>query len=724
MKRVFVYALGALLLMLGVGAGARRAVADEGMWLLPLLQKYNEASMQLMGLKMGVKDIYNEEGASLKDAIVQFGNGCTGEVISTKGLVLTNHHCGYGSIQKHSTVEHDYLKDGFWAMREEDEIPTPGLTITFLKKIEDVTAEVTEHLRNSMSEDVRDSLVRVAKKRLVEEAKSDKGYKVTVQSFYGGNRYYRLTYETFTDIRLVGAPPSSIGKFGADTDNWMYPRHTGDFSLFRIYAGADNRPAEYSPDNKPYRPEKALTISLNGYKEGDFAMIMGYPGSTTRYMTSWEVEQTMKVTNTDRALIRGVKQGVWMKHMEADPAVRIKYASKYARSANYWKNAIGQNEALEHLHVVRDKQKIEAEFNNWCVRDSESRLLYLDALSLIPKAVEALNAPHHLRMFYIEALIYGIELNQFAHRYSQLEKALGKHGDKELLEKIQKDVAENSEVLYKDYDMATDRATAKAMLKLFREHIPASELPGFYKTIAKEFKGDIDRYVDEMYDESIFASAERLKAFLANPKEKKLRKDLSAQMAAGTYTGVRAIMRGMKTADDQLQKGKRLFIAGRRGMFAGGASYPDANFTMRLTYGSVKGYSPRDAVEYDYLTTLDGVMEKEDPKNWEFVVPGKLKELWKNGDFGNYKLPNGKMPVAFLTTNDITGGNSGSPVMDAQGRLIGTAFDGNWESLSGDILFEKNLQRCINVDIRYTLFIIEKFAGCKRLIDEMHIERD
>lgn len=695
--------------------------ADEGMWLLPLLQKYNIDTMRKMGFKLSADAIYSINNASLKDAIVIFGNGCTGEVVSQQGLLLTNHHCGYGAIQQHSTVEHDYLKDGFWANSLQEEIPTPGLTATFLIRMEDVTSQVTANVTPSMTDQERRQAIHHVRDSLANAATKDTHYKASVDSFYGGNQYFLIVYEVFTDIRMVGAPPSSIGKFGADTDNWMYPRHTGDFSIFRIYANKNNEPADYSPDNQPYKPKRSLTVSLAGYKEGDFAMIMGYPGRTSRYMTSWEIDQTIKVINTDRAHIRGIKQQAWKRHMDADQAIRIKYASKYASSANYWKNSIGQNEALLNLKVIEQKQQQERAFTQWVNESSERQNRFSEALPLIEQSVMALNTPMHHQMYYTEALFRGCEFNMLAGEFIFLEKAIDEKDTALLARYLRAAKNDLQENWFKDYDLATDRDATKAMLRLFKQEMPDSVLPDLYKTIDKKFSGNIDKYVDKLFDNSILVSLDRLQKFLEDPTLKKLDKDLGYQFARSTRTGLKNISTQIATARQNLWKGQRLYIAGQLDMLNGAPSYPDANFTMRLTYGSIKGYSPRDAVNYNYYTTTQGIMQKDNPNSWEFAVPEKLKKLHALSDFERYGLTNGTMPVNFLSTNDITGGNSGSPVLDADGYLIGLAFDGNWESLSGDIAFENEMQRCINVDIRYVLFIIDKYAGCTRLLDEMHI---
>lgn len=694
--------------------------ADEGMWLLPLLKQFNEAKMQEMGLELSAEDIYSINNTSLKDAIVIFGRGCTGEVISDQGLVLTNHHCGYGAIQQHSKPGANYLQDGFWAETLQDEIPTPGLTITFLVRIDDVTSRVEAALDANMSETDRAKAAWAESDKIAKEATEGTHYSARVQSFYGGNKYYLMVYETFRDIRMVGAPPSSIGKFGADTDNWMWPRHTGDFSMFRIYASKDNKPAEYSTENVPYKPKHHLPISLKGVEQGDFSMIMGYPGSTQRYMTSWEVDELIKISNANRIYIRGIRQDILLEDMLADEAVRIKYASKYAGSSNYWKNSIGMNKALKRLKIYDKKKVQEADYTNWVNADPSRKAKYGEALTLIQQSVEKRAALQHVTQYMAETMLRGTELVGFAANAAQLEKALKEKNNDEVAKQVE-NLKRRATGFYKDYNAPTDRKVGKAMFKIFAQNVDKAYYPEVFATIESKYKNDYAKYIDDMFDKSIFTDEQKLNKFLEKPNLKTLEKDPAYVAGTSIYKKYNELYAQLAPLNADFDKGHRLFIAGTIEKNDGKAMYPDANFTMRLTYGKIKDYYPMDAVHYDYITTLDGVMEKEDPDNWEFVVPAKLKELYKNKDFGQYALPNGKMPVAFISTNDITGGNSGSPVINGKGELIGTAFDGNWEAMSGDIVFEPELQRTISVDIRYTLFIVEKYAGAKRLIDEMTI---
>lgn len=724
MKRFSLLFLGAVLLL------APLSRADEGMWLLPLLQKYNIATMQSMGLKLSAEDIYSVNHSSIKDAIVMFGRGCTGEVISSQGLVLTNHHCGYGAIQSHSSVEHDYLKDGFWARSTEEEIPTPGLSVTFLVRIEDVTEVMNNMLQGRITEKERAKIIEAVGDSLSADATKDTHYYASVQSFYGGNAFYLLVYETFSDVRMVGAPPSSIGKFGADTDNWTWPRHTGDFSLFRIYADKDNKPAKYSPDNVPYKPKHHLPISIKDLEKGDFAMVLGYPGSTTRYMTSWEVEESEKITNSNRAYIRGIKQDIILEDMLASDEVRIKYASKYSGSSNYWKHSIGQNQALKRLHVKSSKEKSEAEFLKWLDGNGKRKEAYGEALPLIRDAVKGRRDYVHANQYLLETLYMGTEIIGLASRANDFYKYLNEGQEKISEDEKEKEMAkrvnkfkDSARAFYKNYNCPTDKKVAKAMFKLFNNNVSKELQPELFNIIRIDYNGNFDEYIDNLYDKSMFADSVMLWAFLENPSAESLKNDPAFYAATSIGETRESYFEKIGFFNDNYKKGHRLYVAGIMEKNEGKPKYPDANFSMRLTYGKVLDYYPKDAVHYNYITTLKGVMEKEDPDNWEFVVPDRLKDLFESKNFGPYAMKNGEMPVNFITNNDITGGNSGSPVINAKGELIGCAFDGNWEAMSGDIIFEPDYQRCINVDIRYILFIIDKYAEAKRLIDEMTITR-
>jgi len=691
-------------------------LADEGMWMLPLIQKLNMKEMSKMGFKLSAKDIYDINKSSLKDAVLQFGGGCTAEIISKDGLVLTNHHCGYGSIQKLSTVDHDYLLNGFWAKSRQEELPAKGLTVTFLDRFEDVTKEVTQTLGTLTEPKARDDAFKTVSDQLAAKAVGESKYlKGRVMSFFGGNQYYLIITKTYSDIRFVGAPPSSIGKFGADTDNWMWPRHTGDFSMFRIYADKDNNPAEFSAENIPYQPKKFLTISLKGEKLNDPAMILGYPGRTNRFMTSFEVKETSEINNAITILVRGVRQNILMTDMVADPKVRLQYSNKYAGSSNSWKKSIGMNETFAKLKVYERRAAEEKTFAQWVSSDPARVEKYGKALADVKSAIDGRAKLQFTLRYYTEAL-NSIELATAALRFGPKadgESTEGRGGRPNAITPAD---------FYKDYNVSTDKKVAKAMIALFKEKVPAADLPDFYKTIDASYQGNVDAFVEAMYSQSVYTSEEKLKAALAGDK-KVMENDPAFVTGKNISEAMLKYTKEIEQYRTLYAKGQKQYIAGMLEMKAGQAIYPDANFSMRLTYGKVLNYSPKDGVIYDYVTTLDGVMQKEDPNNWEFVVPAKLKELYNAKDFGPYALKDGRMPVAFLTNNDITGGNSGSPVMNGKGELIGTAFDGNWESMSGDIIFEPSLQRCINVDIRYILFIMDKFGGAGYLLNEMNIMR-
>lgn len=710
-KKVGLIFLSSLLLSIGT------LRADEGMWMLPLIQKLNSKQMADIGFKLSAKDIYDINKSSLKDAVLVFGGGCTAEIISKDGLVLTNHHCGYGAIQKLSSFDHDYLQTGFWAKSREEELPAKGLTVTFLDRFEDVTNEVTEALATATDPKAKEEALRAVSDKLTTKAVGENKYlRGRVVSFFGDNQYYLIISKTYNDIRFVGAPPSSIGKFGADTDNWMWPRHTGDFSMFRIYADKDNNPAEYSENNVPYQPKKFLTISLKGVKQNEPAMILGYPGRTNRFMTSFEVKETSEITNAIAILVRGVRQNVLMTDMVADPKVRLMYASKYAGSSNGWKKSIGMNETFEKLNVLERRAAEEKAFTEWVAANPARVEKYGQALSDVKSAIEGRAKLQFTLKYYMEAL-GSIELTSAAMRFAPKPEGESKEG-----RGGRPNFQSNPADFYKDYHVPTDIKVAKAMIKLFKEKVPATDLPEFYKTINTDYHGNIDAYVDAMFSQSVFVSEEKLKTALAGDK-KEIENDPAFVAGKNISEAMMKYSKEIEQYRTLYAKGQKQYIAGTLEMKNGQAMYPDANFTMRMTYGKVLNYSPKDGVIYDYITTLDGVMQKEDPKNWEFVVPAKLKELYNAKDFGPYALKDGRMPVAFLTNNDITGGNSGSPVLNAKGELIGTAFDGNWESMSGDIIFEPSLQRCINVDIRYTLFIMDKLGGAGYLLNEMKISR-
>lgn len=699
--------------------------ADEGMWLLQLMQQQHSIDMmKKQGLKLEAQDLYNPNGVSLKDAVGIFGGGCTGEIISPEGLILTNHHCGYASIQQHSSVEHDYLTDGFWATSRDKELPTPGLKFTFIERIEDVTDIVNAKIAaKEITES--ESFSNTFLQKLAHDLyfKSDladkKGIVPQALPFYAGNKFYLFYKKIYPDVRMVAAPPSSIGKFGGETDNWMWPRHTGDFSMFRIYADANGEPAEYSENNVPLKTKKHLSISIKGLKEGDYAMIMGFPGSTSRYLTVSEVKERMESENDPRIRIRGARLAVLKEVMNASDKIRIQYANKYAGSSNYWKNSIGMNKAIIDNKVLETKAEQEAKFAAFA--KAKGNTDYEKVVSEIDAAIEKSNPILYNYTCFREVFQGGIEFGTPYLILDKLKDAI-KNKDKEAINKnIETLKKVYADIHNKDYDHEVDRKVAKALLPLYAEMVPADALPAFYTTIQKDFKGNYDAYVDHCYDNSIFSNEANFNKFIKKPTVKAIEKDPMTAYVRAKYDLMDKLGNELAESMKGMDLLHKTYVRGLCEMYSPEPKAPDANFTIRLTYGNVKSYNPKDGVHYKYYTTLKGVMEKEDPTNPEFVVPAKLKELYETKDFGRYALPNGDMPACFLTTNDITGGNSGSPVINGNGELIGAAFDGNWESLSGDINFDNNLQRCIAVDIRYVLFIIDKLGGCKHLIDEMTI---
>lgn len=703
------------------------AMADEGMWLLPLLKQQKYADLQALGLRLTADEVYNANGPSLKDVVVRFSGGCTGEIVSKDGLVLTNHHCGYSSIQRHSTLEHDYLTDGFWAMSRAEELPNPGLTVAFIDRIDDVTDYVLADWAkkgdpNSMGFLDAKYLNELARKKAGESyLKKHPGIEVEIKAFYGGNVYYMFTKKVYSDVRLVGAPPSSIGKFGADTDNWIWPRHTGDFSLFRVYADANGEPAPYSADNVPLRPKRWLTLSTKGVQENDFAMIMGFPGRTNKYYTSWEVAERRDIDNRVRIAMRETRQQAMLEEMLADPQVRIQYASKYSSSTNAYKNAIGSSWAIGK----RNFEQVKADEQNKLIAWEKQRGgdTYANALKQIEQMVEARKELRFRSWMLDEALMRGIECSRVPTNIDALCQALdGGKNKKELpalMDKLQKDYKAFAN---KDYAVAVDRKVAKVMLKAYRKWMDNIPQPAYLSEIDQQFKGDVDAFVDNLFDHSIFGSDTQFDRFRQQPTAEALRNDPMIRFASSIKAEKKSVDKELNSFDTGYALAHRTYVKGLLEMYGDRANFPDANSTLRLAYGQVKGYSPKDADYYGYQTTLDGVMEKEDPNNWEFVVADRLKELYEAKDFGRYQTKEGKMPVAFCATTHTTGGNSGSPVMDADGALIGINFDRNWEGVGGDIQYLPDYQRSIIVDVRYVLFLIDKFAGAGYLLDEMDLK--
>lgn len=690
------------------------ARADEGMW-LPFLIGRNYEDMKKHGLKLSQEEIYSINKSSLKDAVISFGGFCTGEIISNQSLILTNHHCGYDAIAGASTPEKNYLDNGFWAKNNAEEIPVPGLTATFMIRMEDVSATVLKELNNSMTAAQRAAKIKEVSDILIKDATNGTNYEAFVRDFYDGNEFYLFVKETFTDIRLVGTPPQSAGKFGGDTDNWEWPRHTADFSMFRIYSGKDNKPAKFSADNVPYKPKHSLPVSIKGVKQGDYAMVMGFPGRTNRYLTSYGVEQAVSLEQPKIVDVRAKKLEIMKKYMDKDVAVRLNYSSKYAQVANYWKYFIGQTKQLKANGVADKKRAVETDF----LKFAQGKAEYDNVLSDIDKAFTTTNSIVYLRVYQSE-FVRQVDINSLAYMLKLSLDASAK-GDADRAKQMKTNAIDQAETFYKERSMDIEMETLEEVLKMYLRDIPAAQRVGLTKSLSVE---GVAAFMARLRANSIFASEERFNAFMAAYDEAVLKqdplfiliKDLDDAFVKATTEA------SVKEATEKLQRANRLFVDGVRKMQPNKKFYPNANSTMRLTYGNVLAYEPRDAVKYDFYTTIDGVMKKEDPSNPEFNVDPRMKEVWMKKDFGQYAdKTTGKLVVNFLSNNDITGGNSGSPVINGNGELIGTAFDGNWEAMSGDIYFEPNIQRTISLDVRYTLWLIDKVYGATNIVNEMKL---
>ncbi len=698
--------------------------ADEGMWLLDMLHKMN---MGEKGMVLTADDIYAINNSSLKDGIVGLARAnnpyrffCSGEIVSDQGLFITNHHCGYGAIQSHSSPEHDYLTDGFWAMNKNEELTNEGMVISRLVRMEEVTQQIIPNLKKDMTEADRAAKISELSKDIEAKAVEGTHFGALVKSMYEGNKFYVFVYETFKDIRLVGAPPSSIGKYGGDTDNWMWPRHTGDFSMFRIYSAADGTPAEYTKDNVPYKPNHHFPVSMAGYENGSFAMVMGYPGSTDRYMTSYGIEENLEVTYPVRIDMRRKKLDVMKENMNKSDKVRIQYSSKYAGVSNYWKYFIGQSKGLKRLDVYGQKKAFEEELMTWINADKTRAEKYGNPMKLIAEAYEGKKDNAKYMQYYGEGLL-GVEIvkqpGAAVYRLGQILAA--DEVDQNRLKATIKGLKESSKGFFKNYDLNTDKQMLAEILEQFVAKVPVEYQPEFITKINKKYKGNFAKYAEKLFAKTIFADEASYNAFLDNPSLKVLKKDPAAQLYLAVVENYQKMRADMSPFNEKLEVGRRDFVGAMLEYQKGKIGYPDANSTPRFTYGYVGDYKPADGVRFKHFTTIDGIMEKEDPDNDEFTVSDRLKELYAAKDYGRYAAKDGNLRVCFTTNNDITGGNSGSGVFNAHGELIGTAFDGNWEAMSGDIAFEDELQKCINVDIRYVLWVIDKYAGAKHLVDEM-----
>lgn len=700
--------------------------ADEGMWLLSRLKQDNIDKMQEMGFKLTAEDIYSVNQPGIKDAIVGLGKAgrpfrhfCSGEIISPQGLMLTNHHCGFDAIQSHSSVEHDYLSDGFWAYKMEDELTNPGVTASILERMEDVTDRMNAVLKDDMSEMDRNIAIDSMAGVIIKEATKDTDLSGQVQAMFEGNQFFLFLYTIYKDVRLVGAPPQSMGKFGGDTDNWVWPRHTADFSMFRIYTGPDGRPAEYSKDNVPLKPKHYLPVSAKGVEDGDFAMILGFPGTTDRYTTSYGLQNTMDVTNDIRYKVRTEKLDIMREEMAKSPKTRIQYASKYASCANYWKYSLEQNKALKQLNTIGNKEAVEDDFTAWVNADNGRKAKYGEVLATIKNGYGDMQK-YSAAQVYLQEALAGPEAHMFAYRAARiLSDYCDKNTKAEDKTEIKNALLEAGKAFYKDFNTEVDSRLFASLFKIYSEKVDPDLHPEIIDLINKKYKGDYRKFADELRNKSVFMSEEAFDAFMEKPDCKKLEKDLAYISGKSFYEMWIKLSAYTSELNEKITRNDRLFVKGLMEMSPEKKWAPNANSTIRLTYGKVRSYKPRDAVFYDYYTTLTGVIEKEGPAGGEFEVPARLKELYAKKDFAPYGTDN--VVTCFITDNDITGGNSGSGVINANGELIGAAFDGNSEAMSGDVDFEENLQRCINLDTRYMLWIVDKFAGAKNLIEEMTI---
>lgn len=690
--------------------------ADEGMWMLGNLNRQTRKAMKELGLEMPASRLYTPRKPSLKDAVVSFGGFCSGVVVSEDGLVLTNHHCGFSSVQQHSSVEHDYLKDGFVARNRSEELPNPELYVRFLLRTEDVTKRVLKHVTPRMTEAERSSVVDSMMLAIgAEVSAADSTLVGVVDAYYGGNEFWLSVYRDFNDVRLVFAPPSSIGKFGWDNDNWMWPRHTGDFCVFRIYADKNNRPADYSPDNVPYHPSYVAPISLDGYREGSFCMTLGYPGSTERYLSSYGIEEMTQTANQAQIDVRGIKQAIWKREMDRNDSIRIKYASKYDESSNYWKNSIGMNRAVRKLKVLEKKRAMEQELRRWIQQTPDERADLLQLFTDLELAYKNRREVNRAQSYFVEAFLNGPELVQQALTILNFDF----EGERDVVVANLKKIVET----YKNLDVDIDKEVFTAMLKEYRSQVDSAYLPEVYHTIATQYGGDDRAFVDSLYAHTQLATPRGLKRFLERDTTYQLLDDPAISLGIDLITKAFELNMQMQEPSVQIDRGERLLNAAIRRFYASRNFYPDANFSMRLSFGTVCGYDPFDGAHYDYYTTTRGVLEKvrAHEGDVDFEVQPEFLSLLSSGDFGRYADENGEMKVCFISNNDITGGNSGSAMFNARGELLGLAFDGNWEAMSSDILYEPDMQRCIGVDIRYVLFVIEKYGKASELIRELKI---
>ena len=698
------------------------AHADEGMWIPLLLEQTRYQQMKQLGLELTPDDIYSINRSSLKDAVVQFDGGCTGVVVSEQGLLFTNHHCGYGQIQAHSSLEHDYLTDGFWAKSFAEELPNPGLNVTFLQRMEDVTAQVMQNITPAMNEQQRADSIRVAILRIRKANLPEGSYRVDVKPLYKGNQYYMYVYEIFNDVRLVGAPPSAIGKFGGDTDNWMWPRHTGDFSVFRIYANKDNKPADYSPDNVPYQPKRHIQVTTAGIRKGEFTMVYGYPGTTDEYSSSYELDYIVNQEYPARVAMRTQRLNIMNGYMKADRATGIQYAAKYASVSNAWKKWQGVIRGVNRVNGVEQKQANEEKFTHAIQSNPQWTRDFGQLLTQIRSNTEKLT-PLNMVLAYYPETVSAIELVRFAGQYDALTSNPNNSG---LTEKALENFLKSAVDFYKNFSSAVDKDIFIAMMKAYHEKVPNQYYFDEMNAALKKHKGSFERWANEAYSQSVFRSYQTLHDALSNRTAKNVKKIETDPFLTISRSGRSMINEKVNTYRTSLSQRadslSRAYMAAQLLTNKEKVFYPDANLTLRVAFGRMEGYSPVDAVEYRPYTTLEGVMEKDNPEIYDYDVPQALKTAYHKKDFDRYALyENNAVPVCFIASNHTSGGNSGSPVFNYKGDLIGLNFDRNWEGTMSDVLYDPDQCRNIIVDIRYVLFVIDKVYGATQLVDEMKL---
>ncbi len=706
-----------LLFVLMMALYTTTSFADEGMWMLGSINKPMQATMHDLGLKIPFDKVYSPKHNSLSNAVVNFGGFCSGVVVSADGLVFTNHHCGFNSIQQHSSVEHDYTENGFVAQSLSEELPNPELYVRFLIRSEDVTKRILSHVPATATEYERGSIIDSLSYIIANEvALEDSTLIGVVDSYYAGNEYWLSVYRDYEDVRLVFAPPASIGKFGWDTDNWMWPRHTGDFCVFRIYAGKDNQPASYSTENIPYQPSYVAPISLSGYQEGSFCMTMGYPGTTERYLSSYGIEEMMKGVNQSMIDMRGIKQDVWKNWMNHFDEIRIQYAAKYAESSNYWKNSIGKNQSIKALDIIEKKKMQERTLEAWINHHPEEKEK-LDSLFIhLERAYASRDSLNKEFYFYVEAFLNSVELIQLSLETLNFDfEADSLDVERNLMALVQK---------YNNYEPAVDKDVFANLLKQYPHYMKGYKMPPLYDSIKTYYANDIDLFVNDLYEKSEFTNMNGLRRFLERDSTYSILDDMAVTVTLDALTYAMELNHTMEQSNEEISKGERLLNSAMRRMYATNQFYPDANFSMRLSFGTIQGYKPYDGAFFNYYTTPLGIVEKSKKHNddADFKVSPELLELFSQGNYGRYADKNGEMRVCFISNNDITGGNSGSAMFNGEGELIGLAFDGNWEAMSSDIAFNPQMQRCIGVDVRYMLFVIEQYGKASHIINELTIQ--